>query len=314
MAVTLTSYITNAGIVVMNRLLATQGPLHFTRAQLGTGTVASADAARSRTSLISPNNNAVPALARIEYSGGAALVDIQYKNIGLAQGFFVKEIGLFCEDPNNPAAEVLYTYVAVGDPGDWIAPATSAVYVRSYTIETIVDTIQTVTITVTPGLMVSKEDFDAEKALVRDIIDDTTGTIYQYARARLDQNEADYIAKFAQIDDNASFRDQVVDASIGTLYQYTRSGFSAIDTAYEVKSLTLTNTVEYPFNNSARTVALSTNRLKNDYSVYPEVKSGPLNPGDVVITDRLLNGFKVAYTGSAPSIDINLYVQGGMTT
>ena len=34
--------------------------------------------------------------------------------------------------------------------------------------------------------------------------------------------------------------------------------------------------------------------------------------GDIEFTDKLLNGFKVAYTGSAKSVTMDLYVRGGM--
>lgn len=34
-------------------------------------------------------------------------------------------------------------------------------------------------------------------------------------------------------------------------------------------------------------------------------------PGDIVITDKLLNGFKMAHTGSAKSVTVKIYVKGG---
>ena len=33
--------------------------------------------------------------------------------------------------------------------------------------------------------------------------------------------------------------------------------------------------------------------------------------GDIVITDKLLNGFKMAHTGSAKSVTVKVYVKGG---
>jgi hypothetical protein len=33
--------------------------------------------------------------------------------------------------------------------------------------------------------------------------------------------------------------------------------------------------------------------------------------GDIVFSDKMLNGFKVAYTGSATSVRLKIYVQGG---
>ena len=175
MAVNNASYITNAGIEVIKKLMASKGPLVFKRGQLGSGTVTSADAARARTSLVTPVVNAP--LVGVAYAGGAATVEIQYSNENLTQGFFVREIGLWCQDPDNSANEILYCYAAVGDNGDWMAPKTSAVYFRTYKIESVVDSATSVTVTATPGLMVSKEEFNAESTLVRQIIDADVGAV-----------------------------------------------------------------------------------------------------------------------------------------
>ena len=75
----------------------------------------------------------------------------------------------------------------------------------------------------------------------------------------------------------------------------------------------LTNSQTYPHNNSQKTVAFETYRNKTDYYVYPEViASSGGNVGDVVISDKLVNGFKVAYTGSATSATVRCHVFGGM--
>lgn len=77
--------------------------------------------------------------------------------------------------------------------------------------------------------------------------------------------------------------------------------------------VTLTNTLEYPFNNSKTTVQLDPSLNTKDYTVTPEIVSvtgGAV--GDIEITDKLLNGFKVAYTGSATEVVLKLYVRGGV--
>lgn len=77
--------------------------------------------------------------------------------------------------------------------------------------------------------------------------------------------------------------------------------------------VTLTNTQKYPFNNSVQTVALSKNRNTKDYSVAVEVleKTGG-GVGDIVVTDKLLNGFKVAFTGAASTVKVNCIIRGGI--
>lgn len=77
--------------------------------------------------------------------------------------------------------------------------------------------------------------------------------------------------------------------------------------------VTLTNTQLYPHNNSKQTVQLATSRNNMDYTVECEVVSvegGAV--GDFEFSDKLLNGFKVAYTGSAKKVIVNCYVRGGI--
>lgn len=76
----------------------------------------------------------------------------------------------------------------------------------------------------------------------------------------------------------------------------------------------LKNTQAYPFNNSKTTVAFGTEdtRTTKDYTLTAEVEEytgGEV--GDIVFSDKMLNGFKVEYTGSATSVRLKIYVQGG---
>lgn len=81
-----------------------------------------------------------------------------------------------------------------------------------------------------------------------------------------------------------------------------------------VMTATLTNTKKYPFNNSVQTLAIpqTSTRTTKDYTVTVEVTdySGGC-VGDIVVSDKMLNGFKVAHTGSATSVSLKIYVQGG---
>ena len=78
-------------------------------------------------------------------------------------------------------------------------------------------------------------------------------------------------------------------------------------------TVVLTNSQTYPFNNSQKTLQLQTRRNYKTYLITAEVVSvtgGAV--GDIEFVDKLLNGFKVAYTGSAKSVTLDLYVRGGM--
>lgn len=84
------------------------------------------------------------------------------------------------------------------------------------------------------------------------------------------------------------------------------------DLEAEIDKITLTNSETFPFNNSVKTVALQKQRNTLNYRVITEVVSADGEVGDVIITDKQLNGFKIAFTGSAKNVTIKYYVQGGM--
>lgn len=65
------------------------------------------------------------------------------------------------------------------------------------------------------------------------------------------------------------------------------------------------------FVNTAQTVALTQLRDTLDYTVTAELATPVDNVGDIIIYDKQRNGFKVKYTGSAKSVSVKLYVQGG---
>lgn len=82
--------------------------------------------------------------------------------------------------------------------------------------------------------------------------------------------------------------------------------------AGEIIEVTLTNSSgEAWFGSTAKTVALPTSRDSFDYTVAVEVGTPVDNIGDIIVYDKQVNGFKVKYTGSALSVSLKLYVQGG---
>lgn len=76
---------------------------------------------------------------------------------------------------------------------------------------------------------------------------------------------------------------------------------------------TLTNTMEYPHNSSKDSVQIPASRNTKDYTVQCEavsVEGGAV--GDFEISEKLLNGFKIAFTGSAKKVVVNCYIRGGI--
>ncbi len=81
----------------------------------------------------------------------------------------------------------------------------------------------------------------------------------------------------------------------------------------ETGTVTLTNSLEFPFNNSKRTVALQATQENTDYLVVVDVGDFTGNVGDIVVTDKMTNGFAIQHTGSASSVEVDYFVIGGFT-
>ena len=82
----------------------------------------------------------------------------------------------------------------------------------------------------------------------------------------------------------------------------------------EIGTVTLTNTLGLPFNNSARTIPLVNRRLSLDYGVeiISAVAADAKPIGDILATARQLNGFNLSYSGSASSVTIKYRITGGI--
>ncbi len=80
----------------------------------------------------------------------------------------------------------------------------------------------------------------------------------------------------------------------------------------EIQTVTLTNSLTFPFNDSVYTVSLATPRKTLNYDVSWEVTAADGNVGDIVVSDKQLNGFKVAFDGSATSVTLKIRIKGGM--
>jgi hypothetical protein len=84
------------------------------------------------------------------------------------------------------------------------------------------------------------------------------------------------------------------------------------DNKAEIGTTTLTNSLEYPFNNSLKTVAIVEKRNTiRDYEVSIDVVSSDGPVGEIKVSAKLTNGFKVEYTGSAKNVTLKYYLRGG---
>ena len=80
----------------------------------------------------------------------------------------------------------------------------------------------------------------------------------------------------------------------------------------EEGSVTLTNSLKFPFNDSESTVALVNTQPNTKYAVIADITSANGNAGEVVVSGKQTNGFKLAYTGSASTAVVHYIVIGGI--
>jgi hypothetical protein len=78
----------------------------------------------------------------------------------------------------------------------------------------------------------------------------------------------------------------------------------------EMETVTLKNSKDWPFNDSVQTVALEKFWDNRDYTVQTEVVSADGDVGDMIISGKAINGFKIAFTGSARQAVIRYQVMG----
>ena len=85
--------------------------------------------------------------------------------------------------------------------------------------------------------------------------------------------------------------------------------------ADEMHTATLAQTgSKWPFNNTPTTIALAQLRESTNYGVEVTVlaySGGRL--GNIRVTDRARNGFKLVHDGSATTVKVQIRVTGGMT-
>lgn len=135
--------LTNLGRTLLAKAL-TGKTLLFTRAAVGNGDLASRDP-KSLTALISYKKELPIQSMSTTGSVGTAEVVLEMSNKGLTQGFFVKEYGLFAQDPDTHA-EILYAYRNMGSEAGYLE-GDNGVDIINYTLSivTVIDQAPNVT-------------------------------------------------------------------------------------------------------------------------------------------------------------------------
>lgn len=112
--------ITTVGKSIYAKAIAGE-TIEFTKAVVGNGAPVSLEAAEALTNVVSPRLN-----ARIDIDTtskeGIAIVSVSVDNSTLSEDVEVRELGLFCKDPDT-GNEVMYSYTYAPSTGDVIPSA-----------------------------------------------------------------------------------------------------------------------------------------------------------------------------------------------
>ncbi len=140
--------LTNKGIALQAKVQAgTQ--LHITKLKLGSGVVPSGTDVKTLTDLIAPEQNLG--------IGGKEAVDDYCKisstisNTGLEAGYYVRELGVFAQDPDD--GEILYMYTTDGAPDYLPAGGGSTVISQEFSVMIAVDDTDNIEVDIDPAAL-----------------------------------------------------------------------------------------------------------------------------------------------------------------
>lgn len=281
-----TGVLTTRGLALLAKWqLGTVTPT-ITRAVIGSGSYSSGESITDRTALKSQKLS-VGISTKYVQNGSTVLLKAIFDNTTVTTGFRVTEIGIYAIDPD--IGEILYSMAVTADAAnaDYL-PAYNGTYpstiVFNYQIE--VGNASSVTIQAGTGAYASADDFNVLS------------------------NDVD------AVEISAAANELAIRQTIASLLQDERQIAKLVTAASstETGTVTLTNSKDYPFNDSKTTISIIKTRQNLFYDVEATVTaySGGL-PGEIIISDKQLNGFKIEFDGSAKSVTVAYKIKEGMT-
>lgn len=116
------------------------------------------------------------------------------------------------------------------------------------------------------------------------------------------------------VDDSSDLFDRQI--SVGLLLNYIRQNEDSwTEKGFTLRTGTvnLSNSLAFPFNDSKATVPVSPSMPDTTYAIIARIDSSAGNAGEIEVSDKLINGFKLAYTGSAKSAVVEYIAIGGFS-
>lgn len=272
--------LTTKGLDLLAKAQAGTCKIAFTKFQIGDGTWSNPSMETLMATLALKNTRAEFPVAKAEFANDATskLTLVASNAENTSSGYFIREVAIWATDGTT---EIMYA-IFIADQADWF-PAYNSITPSSitYSCYVAVGNASTVTVQDATASLVTRADLDEIEDQIRFDTDTSvrllTNTLRQVSWAQ--QADADEIDKLELM---------------------------------EKGSVTLTNTEAFPFNNSQKSVSLATERATKDYIVtIVSATASTGNVGEIVVSDKLVNGFKIAHTGSAVNVTVDYMVTGG---
>ena len=140
--------LTNKGIALQAKVQAgTQ--LHITKLKLGSGVVLSGTDVKTLTDLIAPEQNL--GIGGKEAVGDYCKISSTISNTDLEAGYYVRELGVFAQDPDD--GEILYMYTTDGAPDYLPAGGGSTVISQEFSVMIAVDDTDNIVVDIDPSAL-----------------------------------------------------------------------------------------------------------------------------------------------------------------
>lgn len=139
---------TDKGIALQSKVQAGE-VLNITKLKLGSGTLPAETDIRKLTDLIKPEQNL--GIGGREPNGDYCKISATISNVGLEAGYYVRELGVFAQDPDD--GEILYAYTTDGAPDYLPAEGGSTVISQEFSVNIAVSDTDKINVEIDPGAL-----------------------------------------------------------------------------------------------------------------------------------------------------------------